>query len=84
MKARQSRYRTGGLSIGEVLMVALRMITALQEVNTRTETWKSSVKERRDSAQGAEAEDEEIEGEAVGDVGVSLSIGLLNKQLQIP
>ena len=84
MKARQSRYRTGDLSIGEALMVALRMTAALQEVNIRTGSSTSPVKEKRDSAQGGEAEDEEIEGEVVGDAGVLLPTGLLNKQRQIP
>lgn len=84
MKGRLSRSRSEGPSIGEVLMAALPMTPVLQEVSIRTENRTSSEKEGRDSRQGEEAEDEEIEGEVVGDVVALLPTELLSKQRLTP
>ncbi len=84
MKARPSSCRRGDLSIGEVLMVALSTTLALQKMNIRAGNSTNHGSERRDSCNGEEAEDEEIEAEVVGDAGISLRAKLLSKQLWTP
>ena len=82
MKGRPSRSRRGGVSIGGVLMVASRTTLRLRKVDIRTGNLASSTREEKGSCQGEEAEDEEIEGEVVGDVGALLSTELLSRQRQ--
>lgn len=65
-------------------MVASRTTPVPQEEDIRTENPTTSTREERDSGQEEEAEDEEIEGEVAGDVGVLLPTGLPSKQHQTP